>query len=96
VKWSVGLEAEADREMSREDIVELADAIAAHRGFASGIGSTCYGAQMYVVAENRDEAVEKATEVFLDAVARAGLPEGPIVRVEVASEDEDDDADAFG
>jgi hypothetical protein len=90
VKWSVGLEAEGDREMSREEIVELADAVAPMSGIASGIGSNCYAAQLVVTAETRDAAIEKATEVFMAAAARAGLPECPIVRVEVTSEEDDE------
>jgi hypothetical protein len=77
--------------MSREDIVELADAVAVSNGFASGIGTNHYAAQLLVVADDQHEAVEKATDVFVQAAARAGLPAGPIVRVEVASEDEDTD-----
>ena len=38
--------AEGDRVMTREEIVELADAVAASSGIASGIGTTGYGAQM--------------------------------------------------
>jgi hypothetical protein len=91
VRWSVGLAAETERVMSLEEIVELADAVAAINGVASGIGTTWYGAQLIVEAKDRDDAVEKATDEFVRAAARAGLPICPIVRVEVASEDDDDD-----
>ncbi len=90
MKWSVGLEAEADRVMSREEIVELADAVATSTGIASGIGTNRYGARLVVVAVTRDEAIEKATEEFVQAAARAGLPPAPVVRVEAVSEDDDD------
>lgn len=90
MKWSVGLEAESDRVMSREEIVDLADAVAPVGGFASGIGTYAYAAQLLVDAEDREDAVEKAKAVFVDAAARAGLPPSPIVRIEVASEDDDD------
>jgi hypothetical protein len=95
VRWSVGLEAENDREMSREEIVELADAVAPNNGFATGIGSNRYGAQLLVLAHNRDEAVKKATAEFEQAVAKAGLPVCPIVRIEVASEEDDDDEEYY-
>jgi hypothetical protein len=87
----VGLEAETtdDRVLSREEILELADAVATSSGIATGIGTNRYGAQLIVVAASRDEAVEKATEEFVRAAARAGLPTCPIVRIEVVSEDED-------
>jgi hypothetical protein len=89
VRWSVGLEAEGDRLLSREEIVELADAVAMSAGIATGIGTNRYGARLVVMAGSRDEAVEKATEEFVRAAARAGLPQYPIVRVEVEVEDED-------
>jgi hypothetical protein len=88
VRWSVGIEAEGDRAVSREEVVELADAVAASGGIASGIGSKRYGATLMVQASSRDEAVDKATEEFTRAVAAAGLPAGPIVRVEAVGEHE--------
>jgi hypothetical protein len=89
VRWSVGIEAEGDRVLSREEVVGLADAVAASAGIATGIGTNRYGAQLVVRAESRDEAIKKGTEVFAQAVAEAGLPVGPIVRTEAISEDED-------
>ena len=96
IRWSVGIEAEGDRVMEREEIVELADAVAPSGGIATGIGHTRYGAQLIVVADSRDEAVEKARAEFDAAVRTAGLPVYPIVRVEAVSEAEDaaEDADA--
>jgi hypothetical protein len=91
VKWSVGIEAEGDRVLKREEIVELADAVAASSGIATGIGTNRYGAQLVVQAGDRDEAIQKATAEFGQAVARAGLPAYPVVRVEAISEDEDED-----
>ena len=91
MKWSVGLEAEGDRVLSREEIVELADAIAASAGIATGIGTSRYGAQLLVQADSRDEAIEQASREFAQAAARAGLPAWPIARVEAVSEDEDED-----
>jgi len=84
----VGIEAEGDRAVSREEVVELADAVAASGGIASGIGSKRYGATLMVQASSRDEAVDKATEEFTRAVAAAGLPAGPVVRVEAVGEHE--------
>ena len=89
MRWSVGIEAEAGAVLTREQVVELADAVAASGGVASGIGTTRYGAQLIVQADNRQEAVAKATEQFTAAAARAGLPRGPVVRTEAVSEDED-------
>ena len=77
MRWSVGIEAEGDRVFSREEIVELADAVAASSGIASGIGSDRYGAQLVVEADSRDEAIEAATEVFTAAARTAGLPAAP-------------------
>jgi hypothetical protein len=89
VKWSVGVEAEGDRVLSREEIVELADAVAVVNGIATGIGTNRYGAQLVVQAGSRDEAIEKATGEFGRAVAKAGLPQWPITRTEAVSEAED-------
>ena len=90
MRWSVGLEAEGDRVLSREEVVELADAVAACNGIATGIGTTRYGARLVVDAVTREEAVAKATEVFVAAASAAGLPEAPVVRSEAISEDEDE------
>jgi hypothetical protein len=84
----VGIEAEGDRALSREEVVELADAVAASDGIASGIGSLRYGVTLVVQASSRDEAVAAATEEFTRAVAQAGLPASPVVRVEAVGEHE--------
>ncbi len=89
MKWSVGIEAEGDRVLRQEEIVELADAVAASSGIATGIGTNRYGAQLIVQAADRDEAIHKATGAFERAVATAGLPPYPVVRVEAVSEDEE-------
>lgn len=89
MRWSVGIEAEGDRVLSREEIVELADAVAGAGGIATGIGTNRYGAQLIVDAASREEAVQKATGEFTRAAARAGLPAAPVVRTEAVSEDED-------
>jgi hypothetical protein len=92
VRWSVGIEAEAEADavLTREQVVELADAVAASGGVASGIGTSRYGARLIVQADNREEAVAKASEEFARAVATAGLPPGPVVRTEAVGEDEDE------
>ena len=89
MRWSVGVEAESDRVLSREEVVELADAVAASHGIATGIGTNRYGAQLVVDAASREEAIEKATGEFARAAAAAGLPPSPVVRAEAVSEDED-------
>jgi hypothetical protein len=89
VRWSVGIEAEGDRILTRDEIVELADAVAASAGIATGIGTQRYGAQLVVEADSRDEAIEKGTAAFVAAAATAGLPPAPVVRTEAISETED-------
>jgi hypothetical protein len=89
VRWSVGIEAEGDEVLTREQVVDLADAVAATDGIATGIGTTRYGAQMVVEAASREEAIEKATEEFWRAVRKARLRRAPLVRTEAISEDED-------
>ena len=91
MRWSVGIEAEGDRVLTREQVVELADAVAASGGIASGIGTSRYGARLLVEAASREAAIEKATGEFTRAAVRAGLPAAPVVRTEAISEDEDTD-----
>jgi hypothetical protein len=93
-RWSVGIEAEGDRVMRLEEVVELADAVAPSGGIATGIGTTRYGAQLVVLADTREEAVEKGRAEFAAAAAKAGLPGYPVVRVEAVSEEEDREIDA--
>lgn len=90
MKWSVGIEAQDDRILSREEIVELADAVAVSDGIATGIGTSRYGAQLVVHAGSRDEAIGKATQAFEQAAVAAGLPPAPVVRAEAVSEEEDE------
>lgn len=92
-RWSVGIETEGDRVMSHDEVVELADAVAPSGGIATGIGTNRYGAQIVVTAEGRDQAIEKATEEFREAVRTAELPVYPIVRVEAISEEEEAEMD---
>ncbi len=87
----MGIQAEADRILSREEVVELADAVAEYDGIATGIGSNVYGAQLIVQAGSRDEALDAAKQRFARAVTQARLPSGPIVRAEAISEEEDEE-----
>ena len=92
MRWSVGIEAEGDRVFTREEIVELADAVAASSGVATGIGTNRYGAQLLVDADSREDAVAAATEAFTAAARAAGLPAAPVVRAEAVSEEEEAEA----
>jgi hypothetical protein len=89
VRWSVSVVADGDRLVSHEEIVELADAVAASNGIASGIGTTSYGAQLVIEAETTEQAAERAVGELRRAAARAGLPPWPVTRVETIAEDED-------
>lgn len=89
IQWSVGIRTEGDREVELAEVVELADAVAAHGGIATGAGQRGYGAQLLVEAETRDAAIARGRRVFAEAVSTAGLPAFPIVHVEATSEDED-------
>lgn len=87
MRWSISLRSDGDRVMEREEIVELADAVAHWGGIASGIGTTSYSAQLVIEAASSDEAVETAIGVFTDAAARAGLPPWPVAWAESVSEE---------
>ncbi|HUW77371.1 MAG TPA: hypothetical protein VMV52_01315 [Candidatus Nanopelagicaceae bacterium] len=94
MRFSVSVIAEGDREITLAEVVELADAVAVLNGIASGAGSMAYGAQIIVEAPNSDDAVDLAIPAFVDAAARAGLPQWPVTRAETISEIDDlEDAD---
>ncbi len=95
MQWSVTAQAAGDRELSREEIVELADAVAPAGGIASGIGQTAYGAQLLVEADTREGAVEKGAAIFTAAAHRAGLPTWPISAISAMNEDEDDEVEGL-
>jgi nitrite reductase/ring-hydroxylating ferredoxin subunit len=87
MRWSVTLQAVGDRVLTREEVVELADAVAPHAGVASGIGTNAYGASLVVEAETHDAAVDLATGYFVQAAATAGLPRWPVSHSEALNED---------
>jgi hypothetical protein len=89
VRYSVSLAAEGDREVTLDEVVALADAVARHEGIASGVGSTSYGAQIVVEAPTSDDAVASALTTFAAAVQEAGLPAWPVARAETVSEVDD-------
>lgn len=89
MKWSVSLQAEGDRVLELDEIVEFADAVAPLSGIASGIGTTAYGAQLTIEADSAVEAVDLAVPAFQAAAAQAELPEWPISHTEVVGENEE-------
>jgi hypothetical protein len=96
VLWSVLVEADGDRAVTREEVVELADAVAAASGIASGIGTSRYGARLLVQADTPDQATARAREEFVRAAATAGLPAWPIVTLTATSEASEDDDESSG
>lgn len=89
MRWSVSLVAEGDRVIVLDEVVELADAVAAHDGIATGMGTMSYGVQMVVDADTSEQAVEMAMPIFTEAVSRAGLPPWPVVSVETIGDEEE-------
>ncbi len=87
MRWSISVRADGDRPLEREEIVELADAVAEFEGIASGIGTFSYAAQIVVEAPDADTAVDRAIDVFTRAAARAGLPPWPVAWAESVSEE---------
>lgn len=90
-RWSVSIQAEGDRPVELDEVVALADAVAAHSGIASGVGALAYGAQLVVEAESSEAAVNAAVQMFTAAAMTAGLPDWPVTRAEVVGEHEDYD-----
>ena len=72
-----------------DEVVELADAVAASDGIASGMGTHGYGVQVVVEANDSGQAVELAMTVLAQAVEKSGLPSWPVVNVETIAEDEE-------
>ena len=92
MRWSVGIEAEADRVLSREQVVELADAVAASDGIATGIGTNRYGAQLIVRGRQPGGGDRQGDRSeFARAAEAAGLAGAPVVRTEAISEAEEED-----
>ncbi len=89
MRFSVSIQAEGDREVTLEEVVELADAVAGLNGIASGYGTMGYGAQIVVEADGSDEAVVKAIKQFTQAVGKTSLPLWPVTSAETLGEDED-------
>jgi hypothetical protein len=88
IAWSVGVEASGDRLVTVDEVLELADVVAARGASASGIGTSAYGATFLVYAEDRERAVAKAKEFFAQAVAETALPRWEITRIEAESEED--------
>ncbi|HWL41474.1 MAG TPA: hypothetical protein VNQ73_00925 [Ilumatobacter sp.] len=93
-RWSVTVFAEGDREVTHDEVVELADAVAGMGGIATGIGQHGYGAQIVVAAGTRAEALSVGTNVFAAAARQAGLPDWPVTRAEAIGEHEEEAAAA--
>ena len=91
MKWSVSLQAEGDREVTLDEVVELADAVAVHNGIATGMGTNSYGAQIVVDADDTDAAIEAAMPLFTEAAEKAGLPIWPVISAEAVGEEEEMD-----
>ena len=87
MRWSISLRADGDRVLEREEIVELADAVAPWSGIASGIGTSSYSVQIVIEAPTSDKAVDRAIEVFAEVSNRAGLPPWPVAWAESVSEE---------
>jgi len=87
MRWSISVRADGDRVMEREEIVELADAIAEWEGIASGIGTSSYSAQLVIEAPGPDQAVDAAIEIFTEAARTAGLPLWPVAWAESVSDE---------
>jgi hypothetical protein len=91
--WSVLAEAKApEGAVAPADIDEAADRFMDHLAHWSGSVSADergWTARVTVTGSQATDAVAKAAEkVIPEAAAKAGLPEWPVVRLEVVSEDE--------
>jgi len=89
LRWSVSVRADGDRELTLDEIVELADAVATMEGVASGIGTHSYAAQIVVTAVDRGDALERGRAAFREAARTAGLPDWPVAHAEAIGEHEE-------
>ena len=89
VRWSVSVVAEGDRVMSARRSSSSRTRWPAAVAWPAGSGATGTARRSWSFADDRDEAIEKGRAAFAEAVAKAGLPDFPIVHVEAVSEDED-------
>ena len=89
MKFSVSLVAHGDRDMTLDEIVELADAVAPLNGIAAGMGTPSYGAQIMVEAESAVDAVNEGRKLFEAAVAKTSLPQWEVTNADTMSEEQD-------
>jgi hypothetical protein len=89
MKFSVSLVAHGDRDMTLDEIVELADAVAPLGGIAAGMGTPSYGAQIMVEAESAVDAVNEGRKLFEAAVATTSLPKWVVTDADTMSEADD-------
>ena len=87
MRWSVALRATGDRLVTHEEVLGIADAVAACDGVASGIGTSSYGARLVVDAADSADAVRRAEQEFARAARTAGLPDWPVSVEEVLGEE---------
>ena len=73
MRFSVSIQAEGDREVTLEEVVDLADAVATLDGIASGYGTMGYGAQIVVEADISNISAGMANNQRRDARRRRGL-----------------------
>ena len=93
MRWSVAVEAEGDRVLTREEIVELADAVAAQQRHRLRHRHDRATAPSWSSRPtSRDEAIERGHRgVRRGRGARPGCRRGRSSRAEAISEDDDDD-----
>ena len=68
MKFSVSIHVEGDREVTLEEVIELANDVARMNVIASCYDTMGYGAQIYVCAVGYEKAVEKAIQQFTQAL----------------------------
>ena len=85
MKFSVSLVAHGDREMTLEEIVELADAVAPLSGIASGMGTTSYGAQIMVESDNSADAVLEGRSSVISELVKSAAEEETVEVADVAA-----------
>ena len=94
IEWEVHLEAAGDGSVDEERLVDLLEHLSDFGASVTGSpeepidGKGRYGATFAVAADSPVQAVVTSCETFMSAAKKAGLPDWPIVRVEVMTEEE--------
>lgn len=94
LEWEVHIEAAGEGSVDEDLLADFAEHLVEFGASVTGSaeepvdGKSRFGASFGVFADSPVQAIVTASEVFLTAMKKTGLPEWPIVKVELMTADE--------